>query len=102
MTLHRMDAADAVQFVGLTAVRRHVPVGRRTLLGWEAAGLLTIWRPNTRRAYVDLQEVLELWEGSSTKKDSATALDRTNGATDNQPTHNESNGSSNDGGGQLE
>lgn len=101
MTLHAMDTADAVQFVGLTAVRRHVPVGRRTLLNWEAEGLLTIWRPNARRAYVDLQEVLQLWEGSSSKKDSATGLDGS-GAIVSQPTRNGSNGSSNGGGGQLE
>lgn len=60
----------AGEFVPLSQVPRRVPVSRTTVLRWEREGLITLYRPSSRRTLVPIRRVIELWHQCATPNES--------------------------------
>ena len=56
------EHVNAAQLVPLHRVHEHLPLSRWTILRWERAGLITIYRPNSRRSFVHIDDLMHAWQ----------------------------------------
>lgn len=53
---------DRSQLVPLHRVHEHLPLTRATILQWERAGIIRVYRPNSRRSYVHIDDLMRAWQ----------------------------------------
>lgn len=56
------EHVNAAQLVPLHRVHEHLPLSRSTILRWERDGWIRIYRPNSRRSFVHIDDLMHAWQ----------------------------------------
>lgn len=57
-----IEHIERSQLVPLHRVHQHLPLTRATILQWERAGIIRVYRPNSRRSYVHIDDLMRAWQ----------------------------------------